>query len=139
MLHSIGNFYLSRIQEKLEKDPTYYSEVRYKWEVGPLANTSMSWMKGLFSTHGERMPNKDTIHIPNNFSRREIFSLYKYYAEVAKGVCNFLTYSYFTRIWKKKFNNVHIPKKTRMGVCSTCASLKEKMNKCQGEERGMCS
>ena len=52
MLHSIGNCRLSRIQEKLEKDPTYYSEVRYKWEVGSLENTVMSWMKDLFSKHG---------------------------------------------------------------------------------------
>jgi hypothetical protein len=45
MFHSIGNFRLSRIQENLEKDPTF------------------------FSKHGECMPNKDTIHIPDNFSR----------------------------------------------------------------------
>ena len=25
MIHSIGNFHLSRIQDNLEKDPTYYS------------------------------------------------------------------------------------------------------------------
>ena len=83
------------------------------------------------------MPNKDTIHIPDNFSRQEIFILYRDYAEFVEGVGNFITYSYFTRLWKTKFNNVHIPKKTRMGVCSTCASLKEKINKFQGVERGM--
>lgn len=42
MLHSIGNFHLSRIQERLEKDPTYYSEVSYKREVKPSAITAMS-------------------------------------------------------------------------------------------------
>ena len=83
------------------------------------------------------MPNNDTIHIPNNFLRREIFSLYKDYAEVVEGVGNFITYSYFTRVWKNEFNNVRIAKKTRMGVCSTCGSLKEKRGKCQGAERGM--
>ena len=31
MFHSMVNFYLSRIQENLEKDPTFYSEVRHKW------------------------------------------------------------------------------------------------------------
>lgn len=69
MLYSVGNFCLSRIQNKLEKDPTYYSEVRYKREVGPLAITAMSWMKDFFSKHGECIPNNDTIHIPDNFSR----------------------------------------------------------------------
>ena len=42
MLHSIGNFCLSRIQERLEKHPKYYLKVRYKWEVGPLSNIVMS-------------------------------------------------------------------------------------------------
>ena len=75
MLHSIGNCRLSRIQENLENDPTYYSEVRYKREVGQLPKTVMSWMKEFFSKHGECLPNTDTTHIPDNFSRREIFML----------------------------------------------------------------
>ena len=125
MLHSIGNFRLSRIQERLEKDPTYYSEVCYKWEVGLLANTAMSWMKDLFSKHGQCMPNKDTINIPDNFSRQEIYNLYKEYAEGVEGVGNFIIYSYFTRVWKNEFNKVRVPKKTRMGVCSSCDSLKQ--------------
>ena len=127
---------MSRIQEKLEKDPTNSSEVRYKQEVEPFANTAKTWMKDLFSNHGECMPNKDTIHIPNNFLRREIFILYRDYAEVVEGVGNFITYSYFTRLWKNEFNNVRIPKKTRMRVCNTCASLKAKRDICQEVERG---
>ena len=81
-------------------------------------------MKKFFSKHGECIPDKYTIHILDNFLRQEIYNLYKEYAEGAEGVGNFITYSYFTRVWKNKFNNVRIPKKTRMGVCSTCASLK---------------
>ena len=83
------------------------------------------------------MPNKDTIHILYNFSRREIFILYRDYAEFVEGVGNFIAYYYFTRLWKNEFNNGRILEKTRMGVCSTCASLKEKINKFQGVERGM--
>ena len=123
MFHSIGNFRLSRIQENLEKDPTFYSEVRYKRQFGPLSNTAMSWMKDFFSKHGECMPNRETIHIPDNFSRREIYNLYKEYAEGAEGHGQFITYQYFVKVWKKEFNTVRIPKKTRMGICSTCASL----------------
>ena len=44
MIHSIGNFRLSRIQDNLEKDPTYSSEVRHKRDFGPLENTAMSWL-----------------------------------------------------------------------------------------------
>ena len=84
----------------------------------------MSWMKDFFSKHGECMPNRETIHIPYNFSRREIYNLYKEYAEDAEGHGQFITSQYFVKVWKKEFNNVCIPKKTRMGICSTCASLK---------------
>ena len=96
----------------------------HKRQFGPLSNTAMSWMKDFFSKHGECMPNGETIHIPDNFSRREIYNLYKEYAESAEGQGHFITYQYFVKLWKKEFNNVRIPKKTRMGICSTCASLK---------------
>jgi len=84
----------------------------------------MLGMKNLFSKHGECMPNKDTIHIVDNFSRCEIYNLYREYVEGAQEDGNFITYSYVTRIWRNGFNNVCIPKKTRMGICSTCATLK---------------
>ena len=83
------------------------------------------------------MPNRDTIHIPDNFSRREIYNLYKGYAEGVEGNGSFITYAYFTRIWKKQFNNVCIPKKSRMGICSICATLKSRRDKSEGVERGM--
>ena len=124
MLHSIGNFCLSRIQERLEKYLIYYSKLHYKIEFGPSIITTISWMKHLFSKHGECMPNKDTIHIPKNFSRQEIYNLYIEYVEAAEGDGNFITYSYFTRIWRNEFNNLCIPKETRMGIYSTSASLK---------------
>ena len=60
---------MSRIQDRLENDPIYYSKVCYKCEVGQLENNAMSWIKDLFSKHGECIPNKDTIHIPDNFLR----------------------------------------------------------------------
>lgn len=52
MIHSVGNFHLSRIQYNLEKNPTYYLEVRHKRDFGPLANTAMSWLQVFFSKHG---------------------------------------------------------------------------------------
>jgi hypothetical protein len=44
------------------------------------------------------MPDRDTIHIPDNFSKREIYNLYKEYVEGVEGNGNFITYAYFTRI-----------------------------------------
>jgi hypothetical protein len=121
----------------LEKDPSFYSKVHHGRESGPLTNTTLSWMHDFFSKHGECMPDRDTIHIPDNFSRREIYNLYKGYVEGVEGNGNFITYAYFTRIWKKQFNNVCIPKKSRMGICSICATLKSRRDKSEGAERGM--
>jgi hypothetical protein len=94
-------------------------------------------MHDFFSKHGECMPDRDIIHIPNNFSRREIDKLYKGYVEGVEGNGNFITYAHFTRIWKKKFNNVCITKKSRMEICSTCATFKSIRHKSEGEGRCM--
>ena len=71
------------------------------------------------------MPDRETIHIPYNFSRQEIYNLYKAFVQEAEGNKNFIIYAYFTRLWKIEFNNVCIPKRSRMGVCSICDSLKQ--------------
>ena len=72
MFHSIRNFRLSIIQENLEKDPTFYSEVRHKRQFGPLSNTAMSWMKDFFSKHRECVPNRETIIFQIIFQMRNI-------------------------------------------------------------------
>ena len=36
----------------------------------------------------------------------------------------YIQYRHFNRLWRLQFNNVVIPRKVRMGVCSVCASLK---------------
>jgi hypothetical protein len=83
------------------------------------------------------MPDRDTIHIRNKFSRRKIYNLCKGYNEGVEGNGNIITYAYFTRIWKKQFNNVCIPKKSRMEICSICVILKSRRDKFEGVERCM--
>ena len=75
------------------------------------------------------MPNRENIHIPNNFSRHEIYNLYKAFVQEAEGNNNFIRYAYFTRLWKIDFNNVCIPKRLRMGVCIICTSLKQRRDR----------
>ena len=69
-IHSIGHHRLSRIQTKLEKDPTFYSKEYHARATGPITNITIPWMCDLFSKHGESMPNIETIRIPDNFSRK---------------------------------------------------------------------
>ena len=69
IIHSIGNIRLSRIQTRLEKDPTFYSKEYHTRASAPITNIAISWMCDLFSKHGESIPNRETIHIPHKFSR----------------------------------------------------------------------
>ena len=42
IIHSIGNLSLSRIQTRLDKDPSFYSKEYHGRESGPLTNIVMS-------------------------------------------------------------------------------------------------
>ena len=109
-IHAIGNIRLSRIQTRIEKDPTFYSKEYYARAIGPIIKISISWMHDLFCKHGESLRDRETIDIRDNFSRKEIYNLYKEFVQEAKGNNCFMRYAYFTRLWKIEFNNVHIPR-----------------------------
>ena len=76
------------------------------------------------------------MHIPDNFSR-EIYNLYKEYVEGVEENGNFITYAYFTRIWKKQFNNVCIPNKSRMGFVVYVILLNQEEINLKGQ-KGVC-
>ena len=56
--------------------------------------------------------------------QEEVFTCYK--EDMLESNEQFASYSHFSRLWKNFFNNVKIPKKVRMGVCSVCANLKSR-------------
>ena len=81
IIHSIGNIRLSRIHTRLEKDPNFYSKEHHARANGLIINIAISWMRDFFSKHGRSMPDRETIHIPDNFSRKEIYNLYKAFVQ----------------------------------------------------------
>lgn len=83
-----------------------------------------NWMEVFVTYNGESIPNCKFTHLPDNFTKTKVFSLY---VETLKerNMPIFLLCS-FLRVWRKHFSHVKIPKKTRMGVCQICAELKEK-------------
>ena len=101
-IHSIDNLRLSRIQTRLEKDPTIYSKEYHAWSSGPITNIAISWMRDFFSKHGESIPDKETIHIPDNFSRQEIYNFYEEFVQGAEGNNNFIRYAYFNKTMENK-------------------------------------
>ena len=58
----------------------------------------------------------------DNFTRHEVYQEYK--DDMLLQDVPYVHYRHFNRLWRLQFNNVIIPRKVRMGVCSVCASLK---------------
>ena len=119
----IGNLRLNRIHcrclsgDAFFEDP--YVEISGKGLVGKHA---VIWMQNYFRMHCEVMPTTGRLHLPDNYTRDELYQIYK--DEMDSQVERYVSYSQFTRLWKMKFDNVLIPRKVRMGVCAICANLK---------------
>lgn len=82
------------------------------------------WLGNFITFNGEVQPNSNFTHLPDNFTKREVYNLY---VESQKDSQNStLSLPSFLRIWRQDFSHVKIPKKSRMGVCQICAELKAK-------------
>ena len=68
------------------------------------------------------MPTTGKLHLSDNFTHREVYQAYK--DDMLLDSIPYIQYRHFNRLWRLQFNNVVIPHKDRMSVCSICASLK---------------
>ena len=103
--------------------------------VGVVGQHAISWMERYFRLNTDVMPTSGKLHLMDNYTRFEVYTLYK--DDMLDSCQQFTSYSHFTRLWKNFFNNVKIPRKIRMGVCSVCANLKSKRQNAQcSTERG---
>ena len=68
------------------------------------------------------MPTTGKLHLSDNFTHREVYQAYK--DDMLLDIVPFIQYRHFNRLWRLHFNNVVIPRKVWMGVCSVCANLK---------------
>ena len=119
----VGNMRLNRIQQQCyfgnSISETPVEELTTKGLVGQHA---IKWLQNYFRLHCEVMPTTGRLHLSDNYTREELFQIYKDDLQ-SKGE-RFIKYCQFTRLWKLKFDNVLIPRKVRMGVCAVCANLK---------------
>ena len=117
IIHGLGNARLARVQKRLRcfRNPRL---------IGPVGQMAVSWMENYFAMNAEVLPTSGKMHLMDNYTRYEVFSLYK--EDILESNEKFASYSHFSRLWKNFFNNVKIPKKVRMGVCSVCANLKSR-------------
>lgn len=90
---------------------------------GSLSYILESWMQDFFENNCEKLPNKDILHLPDSYSKLEVWKLFKStFADYDK--TEKVTYRYWCKMWTNHFPNVKIPKLNRFGVCADCEEFK---------------
>ena len=131
-LYSVGNSRLQRVSHdiflRIERD--VFCREKSTAHLG-----LVQWLKEFFATSVESLPNKDIFHLPDNWTKLEVFEAFK--KEAVSREETSLTYSWFCRIWAKEFPRVRIPKRSRFSTCAPCSEFKALRDKATLEaERG---
>lgn len=81
------------------------------------------WLKRFFDLSCEYMPNKNTRHLLDNYTKTEVFKIY-----VASMAINredgHASFTLFLKTWSTNFHNVRIPAVNRFSKCSQCLYYK---------------
>ena len=82
----------------------------------------VQWLNDFFMTNVESLPNKDIFHLPDNWTKLEVFEAFKLESSTREEAS--LTYSWFCRIWNVEFPRVRIPARSRFSTCGPCTEFK---------------
>ena len=118
----VSNLRLQRVQQRVLHGDLVICSDNLPSMKGCKGRHAVGWMKHYFQLHCEVMPTTGRLHLSDNFTRKEIFEVYR--NDMEKTHDKSVRYSQFSRLWNTEFNNVIIPRQVRMGVCSICANLK---------------
>jgi hypothetical protein len=121
LVFCVGNQILSRLDRLQNKD------IMVQKQVGrPVRGVTLilvQWMKDFFEFHCEKLPQKDVIHLPDSYSKLEVWQTFKTsFSNFDKGAN--VTYRFWCKTWKKHFSHVKIPHVNRFGVCADCEEFK---------------
>ncbi|KAL3685098.1 hypothetical protein R1sor_003120 [Riccia sorocarpa] len=86
----------------------------------------LEWLDSFFLSHCERQPGDRKYHLPNNFTKKEVYDHYKTDMSQMQSV---LQYSSFKRYWLKYYPLVTIPTTNKFSVCDFCELYKTKRDK----------
>ena len=118
-LYSVGNNRLKRVSAdmfcRIESD-------HFQREKSTTQLALEQWLNDFFSTNVESLPDKNIFHLPDNWTKLEVFEAFK--SEATLRESEGLTYSWFCRIWKVSFPRVRIPKRSRFSTCTSCTEFK---------------
>jgi len=118
-IYSVGNDRIQRVSRDI------FSRIRndtFRKEKSTTHLSLVQWLNRFFATNVESLPNKDIFHLPDNWTKLEVFEAFRnefLFREEASA-----TYSWFCRIWNLEFPRVQIPKRSRFSTCAPCTEFK---------------
>ncbi|KAL3688958.1 hypothetical protein R1sor_015267 [Riccia sorocarpa] len=86
----------------------------------------LEWLDSFFLSHCERQPADGKYHLPNNFTKKDV---YVHYMTDMVQVRECLQYSSFKHYWVKFYPLVTIPTTNKFSVCDFCELYKSKRDK----------
>ncbi|KAL3680098.1 hypothetical protein R1sor_023054 [Riccia sorocarpa] len=86
----------------------------------------LEWLDSFFLSHCQRQPGDGKYHLPNNFTKKEVYDHYKTDMSQMQSV---LQYSSFKRYWRKYYPLFTIPTTNKFSVCDFCELYKSKRDK----------
>jgi len=117
----VGNHMLTRLNKLKNQNLEYPKSVGKA--ITDATYVVVSWMKNFFETHCESLPNKEVVHLPDNYSKLEVYNLYKSTFVKMDSTVN-ISYRNWCKLWKKHFPLVKIPAVNRFSVCADCEEFK---------------
>jgi hypothetical protein len=97
----------------------------------------IEWLRDFFKTRVESLPNKNILHLPDNYTKWEICKLFNSQYGTRDETTK-VQYEAFTRIWRQNFPHVKIPPVSRFSACADCEEFKTIRDKAiSNVEKGM--
>ena len=90
--------------------------------------TLKSWLSNWFRYHCDSLPNKSVRHLPSQFTKKEVYNIYKN-SDAVTALGRVVSISHFKKVWLKDFPDVKIPATNRFGSCSKCEEYKAALQK----------
>ncbi|KAL3682515.1 hypothetical protein R1sor_000537 [Riccia sorocarpa] len=123
IVFSVGNNRLQRMRLEDKHPAALNTVVR---QPSAQAFILLEWLDSFFLSHCERQPGDGKYHLPNNFTKKEVYDHYKTDMSQMQSV---LQYSSFKRYWLKYYPLVTIPTTNKFFVCDFCELYKTKRDK----------
>ncbi|KAL3690295.1 hypothetical protein R1sor_016604 [Riccia sorocarpa] len=123
IIFCVGN---SRLQRLRLPDKHHASIDTIARQPSAEAFILLEWLDSFFLSHCERQPTDGKYHLPNNFTKKEV---YDHYRTDMVQVRECLQYSSFKHYWVKFYPLVTIPTTNKFSVCDFCELYKSKRDK----------